>query len=209
MNNKFTTTNSFFAYVSILLLLFVASACNTPDTTNGNLADATIPDGSTFMDGQIVEIDAGVLDLGSLPDLGHDSGVIVIVPPCGNGTYNTGEQCDDRNTVSGDGCSSTCKVELNWHCGTGIPSTCLRDWFCTLPQSATCAGNNLGTAFVGNLQPVVDALNASNTGTWVLSVDGTYVGHNNAPDPQQICQLINTATDPTNLNIPAYCVQLP
>ncbi len=28
-------------------------------------------------------------------------------PSCGNGVVDVGEQCDDGNTVSGDGCSST------------------------------------------------------------------------------------------------------
>jgi len=32
-------------------------------------------------------------------------------PSCGNGTVETGEQCDDGNTVDGDGCSSTCQNE--------------------------------------------------------------------------------------------------
>jgi cysteine-rich repeat protein len=30
---------------------------------------------------------------------------------CGNGVVETGEQCDDGNTASGDGCSSTCQHE--------------------------------------------------------------------------------------------------
>jgi cysteine-rich repeat protein len=37
---------------------------------------------------------------------------------CGNGVVDPGEQCDDGNTVSGDGCSQTCRVEV---CGNGIP----------------------------------------------------------------------------------------
>lgn len=32
-------------------------------------------------------------------------------PICGNGVIETGETCDDGNTVSGDGCSSTCQTE--------------------------------------------------------------------------------------------------
>jgi len=31
--------------------------------------------------------------------------------PCGNGTVDPGEQCDDGNTVSGDGCGATCQDE--------------------------------------------------------------------------------------------------
>ncbi|TFG35950.1 MAG: VWA domain-containing protein, partial [Parcubacteria group bacterium] len=32
-------------------------------------------------------------------------------PVCGNETLETGEQCDDGNTVNGDGCSATCQIE--------------------------------------------------------------------------------------------------
>lgn len=34
-------------------------------------------------------------------------------PVCGNGIQETGEQCDDGNTVSGDGCSGTCVNETS------------------------------------------------------------------------------------------------
>jgi len=30
---------------------------------------------------------------------------------CGNGLVEPGEECDDGNTLSGDGCSSTCVSE--------------------------------------------------------------------------------------------------
>jgi len=36
---------------------------------------------------------------------------------CGNGVVDPGEQCDDGNTVSGDGCSASCRLEA---CGNGI-----------------------------------------------------------------------------------------
>jgi cysteine-rich repeat protein len=38
------------------------------------------------------------------------------VPPCGNGLLEPGEDCDDANVVSGDGCSSSCHLES---CGDG------------------------------------------------------------------------------------------
>lgn len=31
---------------------------------------------------------------------------------CGNGVVDTGEQCDDGNTVNGDACSAVCQYEL-------------------------------------------------------------------------------------------------
>src|SRR3989344_7037090 len=38
-------------------------------------------------------------------------------PSCGNGIVSAGELCDDGNTISADGCSSTCQPE---YCGDGI-----------------------------------------------------------------------------------------
>lgn len=40
------------------------------------------------------------------------------VGDCGNGILDPGEQCDDGNTVSGDGCSATCQREPR--CGDGV-----------------------------------------------------------------------------------------
>jgi len=35
---------------------------------------------------------------------------------CGNGVLDGSDQCDDSNTVSGDGCSSTCQIEAGYTC---------------------------------------------------------------------------------------------
>ena len=50
-------------------------------------------------------------------------------PVCGNGSIETGEECDDGNVVSGDGCSSSCQLELG--CGNG-----------TLDANEECDDNN-------------------------------------------------------------------
>jgi len=42
-----------------------------------------------------------------------------VVAVCGNGNVEGTEQCDDSNTTSGDGCSSTCVIEVA-SCGNGI-----------------------------------------------------------------------------------------
>jgi cysteine-rich repeat protein len=35
---------------------------------------------------------------------------------CGDGLKLSGNQCDDHNTVSGDGCDEHCNIELGWKC---------------------------------------------------------------------------------------------
>lgn len=37
---------------------------------------------------------------------------------CGDGVVGAGEQCDDFNTVSGDGCSATCQLEAGFMCSS-------------------------------------------------------------------------------------------
>jgi fibro-slime domain-containing protein len=37
---------------------------------------------------------------------------------CGDGVVERSEQCDDGNTVNGDGCSRICQIEANWDCPT-------------------------------------------------------------------------------------------
>ena len=60
--------------------------------------------------------------------------------PCGDGIVAPGEQCDDGNLVSGDGCSATCLVELCFACA-GAPSVC------TCDVGATCGIACLQTLF--------------------------------------------------------------
>lgn len=35
---------------------------------------------------------------------------------CGDGSKSLFEDCDDGNTLNGDGCSSTCEIEQGWNC---------------------------------------------------------------------------------------------
>ncbi|MDD2807846.1 MAG: DUF4215 domain-containing protein [Patescibacteria group bacterium] len=39
-------------------------------------------------------------------------------PVCGDGVVNPGEECDDHNIISGDGCSAVCQLEQG--CGNGV-----------------------------------------------------------------------------------------
>jgi len=47
-----------------------------------------------------------------------------VAATCGNGLLEPGEECDDGNVISGDGCSATCTVEAGYAC-SGSPSVCM------------------------------------------------------------------------------------
>lgn len=65
----------------------------------------------------------------------HGTGTLVIVHTsaapttpikagCGDGILLSTEECDDGNTVSGDGCSASCTIESGFQCSSGQPSLC-------------------------------------------------------------------------------------
>ena len=51
------------------------------------------------------------------------SGLLSVTAVCGNGVISGDEECDDGANNDGDGCSSSCTIELGWLC-TGEPSLC-------------------------------------------------------------------------------------
>lgn len=71
----------------------------TPDTGTGNQPDTGAGTGS-----------------GDPDATGHCTENCADGPPaaavCGDGSLDAGEQCDDGNNVSGDGCSATCRTEV-------------------------------------------------------------------------------------------------
>lgn len=42
-----------------------------------------------------------------------------VSPLCGNGNIDAGDECDDGNNLSGDGCSASCQIEGAATCGDG------------------------------------------------------------------------------------------
>src|SRR5262249_21952795 len=57
--------------------------------------------------------------------------VRVILPACGDGNVDSGEDCDDGNNLDGDGCDSSCHLEAA--CGDGV-----------IEGGEQCDGANLG-----------------------------------------------------------------
>ena len=58
---------------------------------------------------------------------------------CGNGFVDPGEQCDDGNTVSGDGCSATCQSELIPG-GSSVATDCTQEWQAALVPARNSKG---------------------------------------------------------------------
>ncbi len=78
-----------------------------------------------------------------LLDLGWER---LVVGVCGNGTIESGEQCDDGNLVDGDCCSATCQFEPNGGaCGDGSSSDCDGPDTCNNGQ---CSQNRRPQGFV-------------------------------------------------------------
>ena len=64
-------------------------------------------------------------------DAAPDAALLEVAPPsvCGNGIIEIGEECDDGNTISGDGCSSTCFIEPHYTCPVAA-KPCVHDVIC-------------------------------------------------------------------------------
>jgi cysteine-rich repeat protein len=107
----------------------IGDACdNCPDDANAGQADADVDDIGDVCDDcpNDAENDAdgdGVCgDEDDCPDTlpgatVDEQGCAITPPGCGDGTQSAGEECDDGNTVNGDGCDRNCTVT---GCGNGI-----------------------------------------------------------------------------------------
>jgi RHS repeat-associated protein len=63
-------------------------------------------------------------------------------PVCGDGTVDPGEQCDDGNSVAGDGCSASCKLELTCTSCQSGDACCPAELGCTSANDSDCDGGN-------------------------------------------------------------------
>lgn len=84
--------------------VFYGRFCSKPDLTLGTLDDTTSGCGGIHA------------SLGGM--------IIVSLDSCGDGLLDIGEQCDDGNTMGGDGCNAGCQIETCYTC-SGEPSTCM------------------------------------------------------------------------------------
>lgn len=109
------------------------------------------------------------------------SGVSMVL--CGNGNLDSGEFCDDGNTLNGDGCGSTCAPEDHDSCGGPVfemdPGTVTmkgstvnaKDDITTSNSVDQCgAGTWAGGDQIFAIDPLVD-------GTLTVTLDAAYYNH--------------------------------
>jgi|GEM_PF-4531523 len=103
-------------------------ACVTPGTPtascgNGDIGPGEECDGTDFDGKTCASFSAtgGTLKCTAACKIDTSSCYSIIPQPmCGDSKIEGNEQCDDGNTKSGDGCSSTCSLEITANCGNGI-----------------------------------------------------------------------------------------
>ena len=85
----------------------------------------------------------------------------VLISQCGNRRIEAGENCDDGNTQNGDGCSSSCQLELRWACP--VPGRACQ------PASHGCLPNckpgECGNGIVHGTEACDDGVNDGTYGT--------------------------------------------
>jgi len=141
---------------------------------------------------------------------------------CGNGTVDPGEQCDDGNTTSCDGCDSNCKVsgcgngvvcppeqcdDGNGTNGDGCSSTCQLELCgngmlnsgedCDPPGSITCPPGSPAGAFLGcNADCTCPPLPTTTTTTTVTTTTVPGLCGNGLLDPGETCDPPGSITCP-------------
>ena len=85
----------------------LSSVCNNGVVEGGEDCDGSHLNGATCGS---LGFSGGSLSCSS--SCSYDTSSCTSNPPCGNNQIDPGEECDDGNTISGDGCDSTCHTEI-------------------------------------------------------------------------------------------------
>jgi cysteine-rich repeat protein len=128
-----------------------------------------------------------------------------VVPVCGNGTVEPGEDCDDGNTATGDGCDDTCAIEFDV-CGNNIVETgedcddgpngsAYCSTTCTINPTTTTASNSPAAAISSSIAPTTDTVSVSGCTTIAATTVDVDISHTWRSD------LVVTLTSPTGTDV--------
>jgi len=100
----------------------------------------------------------GQCEVGTYQGDGTNCDAPGICAVCGNGSIESGEQCDDGNSADGDGCDAACAVEPCWVCEAAqAPTTTLAP---ALPGPSECTPDNGASCDDGDPCTVGDTCSA-------------------------------------------------
>jgi len=103
--------------------LLGCSLCNTLYVWNLS-SSGCIPNCSNVTNCLNCFVGAGILNCTGC-QVGYKVDTAICLNICGDGLIVGAEQCDDNNTISGDGCSNSCTIEDGFACSSsGSLSTC-------------------------------------------------------------------------------------
>ncbi len=114
----------FFTPLAYTLLVFVFSSCVSDSFEDSNIEDTNVEDTNvedTNIDDTNIE-DTNIDDTNDDTNIGSDTDAEILDPVCGNNELETGEECDDGNVISNDGCSEICELENDPICGDELCS---------------------------------------------------------------------------------------
>lgn len=124
---------------------------------------------------------------------GAGGGGTTIMPVCGNGIIESGEECDDGNLEPGDGCSPECvececpagdcsnaavfRDPITHHCYAYVASS--RDWSDAETACEAWSGTLAALSTITELQSLMSLVKSSDTNVWLGATDegheGTFV----------------------------------
>ena len=137
--------------------------------------------------GSIVGVNSNTFADASQPITGNTQ----ITPyVCGNGVKEGAEQCDDKNTAGGDGCSLSCQVESGYKC-TGEPSVCQKEVAPVSSQQCLVLGDYNKDGITSSADTVKFNWHVS-FGDSLLASQKTYAGDTCGASNQAPCAIGNT-----------------
>ena len=144
--------------------------CDDGNTTSGDGCSSTCQTESGWECpvGSSSNADAGASDAAP-SDAGSPKGGACWKISCGDGLIEPGEECDDGNSASNDGCSSSCQIEKGWSCPT---------------PGAACVAAKCGDGVVAGSETCDDGNTLSNDGcSSTCQVESGWI----CPTPDQKC----------------------